>query len=100
MDLKSTQYIEKTGSVAKAFLFLFLLFFCFFFGGKLSLYTQLFFLRKKGKGKEQNLQFHGKATVVAQLYTHAQKKQKAEKQKKSAEYCKDHKKYRQAHSSF
>ena len=26
MDLKSTQYIEKTGSVAKAFLFLFLLF--------------------------------------------------------------------------
>ena len=24
MDLKSTQYIEKTGSVAKAFLFLFL----------------------------------------------------------------------------
>ena len=25
MDLKSTQYIEKTGSVAKAFLFLFLL---------------------------------------------------------------------------
>lgn len=26
MDLKSTQYIEKTGGVAKAFLFLFLLF--------------------------------------------------------------------------
>ena len=26
MDLKSTQYIEKTGNVAKAFLFLFLLF--------------------------------------------------------------------------